>query len=250
MDQWNADLYKEKHAFVFEYGNSLVDAWLQPQAGETILDVGCGTGELTAQLAQQGAIVTGLDASPAMIQSARANFPEVTFVVGDATRFSLPQQFDAIFSNAALHWVREKEQAIERMYTHLKQGGRLVLEMGGKGNVQEILTALERAMSQRGYTYEPFWYFPSPAEYTTLLEKAGFKIDRVHFFDRPSRLADPATGISDWLEMFGGHFFANVPEKDKAAILQQVQQELAPRLMRNGELYADYVRLRVAATKI
>lgn len=249
MNQWNADLYKEKHAFVFAYGNSLID-WLQPQAGESILDLGCGTGELTAQLAEKGAAVTGLDASAAMINSARAHFPDLTFEVGDATTFSLPQQFDAIFSNATLHWVREKEKAIARMYAQLKKGGRLVIEMGGKGNVQQILDALEKAMEQRGYTYEPFWYFPSPAAYTTLLENAGFKIDRVHFFDRPSKLVDPETGISDWLEMFGGHFFAGVPEKDKAAILRQVQQELAPQLMKDGELYADYVRLRVAATKI
>jgi trans-aconitate methyltransferase len=249
MDQWNADLYKAKHAFVFEYGNSLID-WLQPQSGETILDLGCGTGELTAQLAQKGAIVTGMDASPAMIESASAHFPDIAFKVADATTFSFPQQFDGIFSNATLHWVREKEKAIERMYAQLKKGGRLVIEMGGKGNVQQILTALEKAMQQRGHSYEPFWYFPSPAEYTTLLEKAGFKIDRVHFFDRPSKLVNPETGISDWLEMFGGHFFASIPEKDKGAILQQVQHELAPQLMKEGELYADYVRLRVAATKI
>lgn len=249
MDQWNADLYKEKHAFVFEYGNSLID-WLQPKAGEAILDLGCGTGELTAQLAQQGASVTGIDASAAMIASARAHFPGISFEVADATSFSLPQQFDGIFSNAALHWVREKEKAIARMHAQLKKGGRIAIEMGGKGNVHSILTALEKAMRQRGYTCEPIWYFPSPAEYTTLLEKAGFKIDRVHFFDRPSKLADPETGISDWLEMFGQYLFAGVPEEEVGAILQQVQQELAPKLMKNGALYADYVRLRVSATKI
>ncbi|CAL1516957.1 methyltransferase domain-containing protein [Chitinophaga sp. MM2321] len=250
MDKWNADLYKEKHAFVFEYGNSLIDDWLQPGPGETILDLGCGTGELTAQLAATGAQVTGIDASEAMIISARAHFPQVSFEVGDATSFSLPLQFDAIFSNAALHWVREKEKAIARMYAQLKKGGRLVIEMGGKGNVDSILTTLERVMQEKGYTYEPFWYFPSPGEYTTLLEHAGFKIDRVHFFDRPTKLVDPETGISDWLQMFGHHFFAGVPEKDSQAILQQVQQELAPAATKDGSLYADYVRLRVSAVKI
>ncbi|WP_249219573.1 trans-aconitate 2-methyltransferase [Chitinophaga sp. HK235] len=107
-DTWNAELYKTKHAFVFEYGNSLIGDWLQPQAGEQILDLGCGTGELTAQLAATGAQVTGIDASPAMIATARQTFPEGSFDVADATTFSLPQQFDAIFSNATLHWVREK----------------------------------------------------------------------------------------------------------------------------------------------
>ncbi|RBL92250.1 methyltransferase domain-containing protein [Chitinophaga flava] len=249
-DTWNAELYKTKHAFVFEYGNSLIGDWLQPQAGEQILDLGCGTGELTAQLAASGAQVTGIDASPAMIATARQTFPEGSFDVADATTFSLPQQFDAIFSNATLHWVREKEKAIARMYAQLKKGGRLVIEMGGKGNVDSILHTLNIVMQEKGYHYEPFWYFPSPGEYTTLLEQAGFKVERVHFFDRPTRLADPHTGIIDWLQMFGQHFFAGIPETDIQNILQQVQQELAPQITRNGELYADYVRLRVAAIKI
>lgn len=249
MDQWNADLYKEKHAFVFEYGNSLID-WLQPKAGENILDLGCGTGELTAQLAESGAQITGIDAAAAMIESARKHFPGIEFEIADATTFSLPQQFDGIFSNATLHWVREKEKAIGRMYAQLKTGGRLTIEMGGKGNVQHILAGLEKAMAQYGYSYEPFWYFPSPAEYCTLLESAGFRIDRVHFFDRPSKLADPENGIIDWLEMFGPHFFSTVPAADKDAIIRQVQQEVGPQLTKNGVLYADYVRLRVAATKI
>jgi trans-aconitate methyltransferase len=246
--KWNADLYKEKHAFVFEYGNNLID-WLQPQPGEAILDLGCGTGELAAQLAATGAQVTGIDAAASMIASARTHFPQVTFEVADATSFSLPVAFDAIFSNATLHWVTEKEKAIARMYAQLKKGGRLVLEMGGKGNVDSILTTLQKVMQEHELVYTPCWYFPSPAAYTTLLENAGFRIDRVHFYDRPTKLADPATGISDWLRMFGFHFFAGVPETTQEAILQQVQLELAPALTREDGLYADYVRLRIAATK-
>ncbi|WP_143305320.1 class I SAM-dependent methyltransferase [Chitinophaga vietnamensis] len=248
MDQWNADLYKQQHAFVFEYGNSLIE-WLQPQPGEAILDLGCGTGELTAQLAQTGAHVTGIDASEAMINSARRHFPEVNFLLGDATTFVLPQPVDAIFSNATLHWVREKEKAIARMYAALNTNGRLVIEMGGKGNVNSILTTLEKVMAAKGYHYEPFWYFPSPGEYCTLLENAGFTVNKVHFFERPTQLADTENGIANWLEMFGAHFFHQVPENEKGAILQQVQHELAPVATRNGHLYADYVRLRVAATK-
>ncbi|GEP92800.1 Trans-aconitate methyltransferase [Chitinophaga terrae (ex Kim and Jung 2007)] len=249
MDQWNADLYKSKYAFVFEYGNSLID-WLQPQEGEAILDLGCGTGELTAELAQLGASVTGIDASASMIESARKHFPEVNFVVADATSFSLPRQFDGIFSNATLHWIREADKVAERMAHHLKPGGRLVIEMGGKGNVESIVKGLERAMEQRGYSYAPFWYFPSPAEYATLLEKAGFRIDRLQYFDRPSKLVSQEDGIIDWLEMFAGHFFATVPENDKKAIMEQVQHEVAPQLTKDDGLYADYVRLRVGATKI
>ncbi|MBV7531232.1 class I SAM-dependent methyltransferase [Chitinophaga sp. sic0106] len=248
MNQWNADLYREEHAFVFEYGDSLVD-WLQPQAGEEILDLGCGTGELTARIAESGAHVIGIDAAATMIESAKQHFPDVTFRVADATRFSLPLQFDAIFSNATLHWVREKEKAIERMYTHLKKGGRLILEMGGKGNVESILRELEYVMQEKGYTYQPFWYFPSPAEYTTLLEKAGFTVEKVQYYERPTKLSNPEHGIITWLEMFGDHFFTGVPAHIRSAILREVQEQLAPALTREGNLYADYVRLRVAAVK-
>ncbi|HVI45973.1 MAG TPA: methyltransferase domain-containing protein [Chitinophaga sp.] len=246
---WNAVLYKEKHSFVFEYGNSLID-WLKPQTGEVILDLGCGTGELTAQLAESGAQVTGVDASAEMVASATEHYPQVSFEVADATTFALPQQYDAIFSNATLHWVREKEKAIERMHVHLKPGGRLVAEFGGKGNVQHITSAVKRAMQQRGYDCPDVWYFPSPAEYATLLEKAGFRIDRIHFFDRPTKLEDPTTGISTWLNMFGHLFFINIPENDRTSIIEQVQQELTPVLTKeDGNLYADYVRLRVSAVK-
>lgn len=248
MTQWNAHLYKEKHAFVFAYGNSLI-SWLQPQAGENILDLGCGTGELTARLAESGATVTGIDSSASMIYSARVHFPHIHFQTANATDFSLPRRFDAIFSNATLHWVRDKEAAISRMFHHLRPGGRLVLEMGGKGNVSDILTALENTMRSYGYSYTPFWYFPSPGEYCSLLEAAGFRISQVHFFDRDTELADPENGIIEWLEMFGDHFFAGIPEKDKNAILLQTQESLRHSNFRNGKWHTGYVRLRVAAEK-
>jgi trans-aconitate methyltransferase len=245
---WNADLYKNNYAFVHQYGNSLIE-WLQPQAGEQILDLGCGTGELTAKLAATGAQVTGLDSSAAMIENARKNFPQLTFVVANAASFSLPEQFDAVFSNAALHWMPEKEQVAARMYQHLKPGGRLVLEMGAKGNVGSLLQALEKAMQQHGYQYRPCWYFPSVGEYTSILEQYGFRVHQVHYFDRATELADPENGIIDWFNMFGGHFFENIPGEARTAILQQVQQELKASCFRNGRWYADYVRLRVAAVK-
>jgi trans-aconitate methyltransferase len=245
---WNADLYKNNYAFVHQYGNSLIE-WLQPQPGEKILDLGCGTGELTARLAASGARITGLDSSASMIESARRNFPEVEFVVANAASFSLPAQFDAVFSNAALHWMLEKEQVAARIYQHLKPGGRLILEMGAKGNVNSLLLALEKAMQQHGYQYKPFWYFPSVGEYTTILEQYGFRVHQAHYFDRTTELADPENGIIDWFEMFGDHFFENVPAAARQAILEQAQEELRPACFRNGKWYADYVRLRIAAVK-
>jgi len=246
---WNAELYKEKHAFVFGYGNNLIE-WLQPAAGEQILDLGCGTGELTAQVAESGAKVTGLDSSAGMIASAKAHFPQVTFQVADATSFSLSAQFDAVFSNATLHWVRQQEKALDRIHQHLKPGGRFVLEMGGKGNVDDITGALEKAMANRGYTYKPFWYFPSVGEYTSLLEEYGFRVNQVLYFDRETELADPENGIVEWLQMFGSHFLDQVPEQDRLPLLQEVQESLRATNFRDGKWYSKYVRLRVKAEKI
>lgn len=247
---WNAELYKDKHAFVFAYGNSLIE-WLQPVAGENILDLGCGTGELTAQLAETGAKVTGIDSSASMIQHAQANFPGINFQVADATSFSFPdEQFDAVFSNATLHWIRQQEKALDRIHHHLKPGGRFVLEMGGKGNVDDITGALEKAMQTKGYTYKPFWYFPSVGEYTSLLEEYGFRVNQVHYFDRETELSDPENGIVEWLQMFGSHFLDQVPEQDRLPILQEAQESLRATNFRDGKWYTKYVRLRVKAEKI
>lgn len=246
---WNAALYKEKHAFVFEYGNSLIE-WLEPKEGEIILDLGSGTGELTSQIAATGAKVTGLDSSATMIASAQQAFPDITFKVADATSFSLPETFDAVFSNATLHWIRQQEKALDRIWNHLKPGGRLVLEMGGKGNVDDILGALEKAMHNKGYSYKAFWYFPSVGEYTSLLEEYGFRVNQVHYFDRETELADPENGIVEWLQMFGSHFFDQIPEADRLPILQEAQEALRATNFRDGKWYSKYVRLRVKAEKI
>jgi trans-aconitate methyltransferase len=246
---WNAELYKEKHAFVFEYGNSLIE-WLQPKEGENILDLGCGTGELTAQIAATGAKVTGLDSSATMIASAQQHFPDITFKVGDATSFSLPETFDAVFTNATLHWIRQQEKALDRIWQHLKPGGRLVLEMGGKGNVDDITGALEKALHSRGYAYKPFWYFPSVGEYTSLLEEYDFRVNQVLYFDRETELADPENGIVEWLQMFGSHFLEQIPEEDRLPVLQEAQEALRATNFRNGKWYSRYVRLRVKAEKI
>lgn len=246
---WNADLYKEKHAFVFNYGNSVVE-WLAPKAGEKILDLGCGTGELTAQIAESGAQVTGIDSSPSMISSAKSHYPSIKFEVADATTFALNETFDAVFTNATLHWIRQQEKALDRIWRHLKPGGTLVLEMGGKGNVDDITGALKEAMEEKGYDYHPYWYFPSPGEYTSLLEEYGFKVRQLNYFDRETELADPENGIVEWLQMFGSHFFDGVAEVDRLSVLEAAQEKLRATNFRDGKWFTKYVRLRVKAEKI
>lgn len=249
--RWNPELYNSKHAFVYQYGESLVDL-LAPKAGERILDVGCGSGQLTAKIHEISGEVVGIDNSAAMIADAQAIYPEVKFKVADAANFSFSQPFDAIFSNAALHWVTNYEGAIRCMYENLKTKGRLVIEMGGKGNVQTITDSLRTSLQQRGFEKQAaltLWYFPSIGEYTSLLEKQGFAVKLAQHFDRPTELANEDTGIIDWLSMFAGAFFEGVPQDDQLVIKAEVQEKSKPYCFKGRKWYADYKRLRISAVK-
>jgi trans-aconitate methyltransferase len=249
---WNASLYDDKHSFVFKYGEDVVQL-LAPQNGERILDIGCGTGYLTNLIAQAGARVIGIDRSASMIQRAQAVYPDLDFRVLPATDFHFDTPFDAVFSNAVLHWVLEKEAAIDCIAQTLRPGGRLVLEMGGKGNNEGILVPTRKLLSRHGYynnaASQP-WYFPSLAEYTTLLEHRGFRIQFAAHFDRPTRLQDTDNGIKDWLRMFGEALFKDIPGSDIETLLDEIQETLKPTHYKNHAWFADYKRLRIVAIKL
>ena len=248
---WNADLYQQKHAFVFQFGTDLLHV-LNPQPGERILDLGCGTGELTARIAESGADVVGLDASESMIASARQSFPHLSFQLGDARTFVTQQPFDAVFSNATLHWIAETDQpaVLTHLFHVLKPGGRFVGELGGQGNVARILECPEPGADWVGhYQQGNLNYFPSPGQYTQLLEAAGFSVRMVQFFDRDTPLADPQTGIADWLTMFRGEVLQALSDSDRQTILLSVNEALRRTNFRDGTWYADYKRLRFMATK-
>lgn len=193
-----------------------------------------------------------MDASSEMIVAAQNNYPQINFNVGDATNFEYNQPFDAIFSNATLHWVLDYKAAIICMYQNLKPAGRLVLEFGGKDNVKAIVQQLKKSLASRGYTkqsqLEP-WFFPSIGTYTSALEAQGFTVKLAHYFDRPTALADVQTGIKDWIAMFASTFFNNVDKKDISPILNEVQEQLKPVLLKNKTWLADYKRIRIIAYK-
>lgn len=249
---WNAGLYDQRHSFVYQHGADLLEL-LAPRAGERILDLGCGTGHLMAQIASSGADVLGLDASAEMIAQAWQNHPQLAFDVADATRFEVAEPFDAVFSNAVLHWVKPPEKAVERIAAALKPGGRFVAEFGGKGNVAAIVAAAAQAVSAvLGRDVEDVnpWYFPSVGEYSALLEVSGLEVRYATLFDRPTPLEEGEQGMANWLAMFAAPCFAMLDESDRPRAIADAVERARPKLYRAGQWTADYRRLRVVATKV
>jgi trans-aconitate methyltransferase len=243
VNRWDPDLYEGRFAFVWNLGSGLIDL-LEPQPGERILDLGSGTGHLTHQIAERGAFVSGLDSSPAMVAQARANYPKLQFVLGDAADFSSPEQFDAVFSNAALHWMQRPEAVAACVWKALRPGGRFVAEFGSKGNISAILDAIAAETGTR----ETIWYFPSIGEYAPVLERCGFRITHAFEFDRDTEL-EGDRGMEQWLEMFAGAHLAKIPPDGRAAAIQRIAERLRPALFREGHWFADYKRLRIRAQK-
>lgn len=248
--QWDSSLYQTKHDFVFKYGAGVVEL-LEPRAGERILDVGCGTGELTARIAESGAHVVGIDSSPDMIAAAQQRFPGVEFVVADAANFAFDEPFDAIFSNAALHWVADREGAVVCMARALKPGGRFVVEMGGRGNIAQLTAAIDAAVfAATGAHAEHGRYYPAVGEYSALLEKHGVEVLTAWLFDRPTDLADGEAGLRNWIAQFEREVLKDCTAAQRAAIDAAVEDALRDRLFIDGHWVADYRRLRIKGRKI
>jgi trans-aconitate methyltransferase len=249
--KWDAGLYDQKHSFVWKMAAGLLEL-LEAKPGEQILDVGCGTGHLTAQIAGNGATVTGLDSSPEMIRQAREIHPGIHFEVMDAREITLEEKFDAVFSNATLHWIKEPERAIEGIARVLRPGGRFVAEFGGKGNIAGLVSALERAwpaLSLTGPIPNP-WYYPSLAEYAGLLEKHGLEVTYGLLFDRPTPLEEGERGLRNWLGMFGGVILEKLPANQREKLIAEVEREARTTLFRDGAWLLDYRRLRVMAKRV
>lgn len=249
--QWDPALYNDKHGFVYDYGESLIEL-LHPEKHERILDLGCGSGQLTFKISELAREVVGIDMSGEMIASARAKYKDLNFQVADGSDFSFEEKFDAIFSNAALHWIIDYQGAIQSMFNSLKKNGRMVVEFGGKGNVQTIVNQLRASLAKRDYVQQAqlqLWYFPSIGEYTSALEAAGFRVMMAQHFDRPTKLADEKTGIKDWITMFGASFFQGVSPDHIEEIKTEVQEKVRTQCFYDGAWFADYKRIRVVATK-
>lgn len=247
-DRWDSSLYDDRHSFVWRAGANLLEL-LHPEAGEQILDLGCGTGHLTAKIAESGANVTGLDSSTSMIAQARQNFPALKFALADARDFHFDEPFDAVFSNAVLHWVHEAEAAVRCVTNALRPDGRFVLEMGAQGNVKRIRGAVEDVLAAGGRIPKCPWFYPSAGEYATLLEKCGFEVRMAQTFDRWTKLEHPERGLREWIEMFATAYFDEIPNGDREPLLREIEDRLRPELYRDGAWWADYRRLRIDAVR-
>ncbi len=244
---WKAELYARNARFVSDLGAPVVDL-LAPRPGERILDLGCGDGALTEKLTAAGADVVGVDASPDMVEAARARGIEARVMRAEELEFE--NEFDAVFSNATLHWIPRAGPVIAGVARALRPGGRFVGEFGGHGNVAAFSVALRAVLDRRGAGLaggSP-WYNPTVAEYRGKLEAGGFDVNTIELFPRPTVLP---TGIEDWIDTFAAFFFDSLPEGERPAARREVVDLLATQLRDEaGNWTVDYVRLRFAARRL
>lgn len=241
---WNPDSYSKTARFVSDLGEPLLKL-LEPKPRERILDLGCGDGALTAKIAAAGALVIGVDSSLAQIQAAHRR--GLNALVMNGQQMGFKHSFDAVFSNAALHWMKLPERVIEGVANLLRPGGRFVGEFGGKGNVQTIRAALHAGLRKRAIdpsVVDP-WYYPSPEEYTALLREYRFAVDYIELIPRPTQLPGD---MVDWLEIFAQPFTNSLHQSERRNFLREIRNALEPMLRKSdGTWFADYVRLRFKA---
>lgn len=245
--KWDSKNYASNFSFVPDYGQEVIDL-LDVTEGMTVVDLGCGNGQLTKELSNRGMNVIGVDASEDMLALARENYPELHFINADATRFTVGNQVDAIFSNAVFHWIDNQDDLIDNIAKQLKEGGQLVCEFGGYGNIELIHASLEREFQRRGLKYIRNFYFPTIGEYATRLETHGLQVKYATLFDRPTRQIGE-DGLENWIHMFNMLPFEGIEKEEQDQIIRNTVDKLRPVLYREGNWYADYVRIRIKAIK-
>lgn len=245
---WDPQAYEKHGAFVHGLAGGVLE-WLDARAGEHILDLGCGNGQLTQRIAKTGASVRGVDASPNMVEAACSRGVAADLAKAEELPYA-ETSFDAVFSNAALHWVHGQDAMMREVHRVLKPGGRFVAEMGGHGNIAAIRVAFTAALERNGFGDREgdVNFYPTPEEYTRRLEAHGFNVERMALIPRPTPLEKG--GMSGWLGTFRRGVLESLPEESRDKIVEETVALLAPELCDSeGNWTADYVRLRFVAKK-
>ncbi|HET9468269.1 MAG TPA: methyltransferase domain-containing protein [Vicinamibacterales bacterium] len=243
MNRWTSESYKANAAYVPALGGAVFDL-LNPQPGERILDIGCGDGTLTERIVRAGAIVVGVDASEDMVDAASARGLDARLI--DAERLPFDREFDAVFSNAALHWVRDHDAMLAGVRRALVPGGRFVAEFGGHGNIAAIQVAIRSVLARRGWETNIHRYYATPEEYSARLAEHGFAVDRIDLIPRPTPLP---TGMRGWLDTFERATLDRIPQSERESFIKDVEDLLREEVCdRQGNWTAHYVRLRFRAT--
>jgi SAM-dependent methyltransferase len=240
--RWDAADYAANARFVSDLGQPVLDL-LQPQPGERILDIGCGDGALTERIAASGAQVVGIDASPELTAAARARGLDVRLL--DARALSFEHEFDAVFTNAVLHWIPELDVVLANVHRALRPGGRFVGEFGGHGCVAAVCTAIRAVARNHRLDVTLPWRYPTDDEFASLLSAAGFEPEMVRLVPRPTFLP---SGMDAWLRTFAVTVFAPLDEGRREEALRETVELLRPSLCdAQGRWTADYMRLRFVA---
>jgi trans-aconitate methyltransferase len=241
---WSSEGYREHAPYVPSLGAAVLDL-LAPQPGERILDLGCGDGTLTQQIVERGATVVGIDSSPQMIDAAHARGLDVRLLNAEALPFN--QEFDAVFSNAALHWIRDHDALLDGVARALRPGGRFVAECGGHGNVAAIEVAVRAVLARRRLPSRIDRYYPTDDEYRDRLSTHGFRVAVISLIPRPTPLP---TGMRGWLNTFERSTLDRLGAESEP-VLDEIEGLLRPSLCDSlGRWTADYVRLRFFADKL
>jgi trans-aconitate methyltransferase len=243
MNRWASDTYRSNAAYVPALGAAVLEL-LNPRPGERILDLGCGEGSLTEKIVAAGATVVGADASEEMVAGARARGLDARLI--DAERLPFEGEFDAVFSNAALHWVRDHDAMLAGVHRALKPGGRFVAEFGGHGNIAAIQVAIRSVLAHRGWQTNIHRFYATRAEYAARLQSHGFDVQEIDLIPRPTPLP---TGMRGWLETFERATLDRIPQSQRESFIREVEALLREEVCDSfGNWTAHYVRLRFRAS--
>lgn len=246
LNKWDPNTYSKNVNFVPTLGKPVIDL-LAPKAGERILDLGCGTGVIAEELMKMGCSVLGADASPDMVSATRERGVEA--IIADAQNITVKEKFDAVFSNAALHWMSNHYAVVRRVWDLLRPGGRFVGECGGEGCLRIIREGMKIALIKRGIDYRARnpWHYPELGTFSMILTNQGFDVKYIARFDRPTPLP---TGLRGWLEVFAVNHTAGFTNAEKESFYEDVEDYCRPMLYKDGKGWiADYKRLRFYAVK-